>query len=69
MGVILMVHNDYYIEVMRDSDVEQYQKESFKSQMYWIFPPFMFQLAEKAECHPDWRALEEAILGSEKKIT
>ena len=34
MGLILMVYNDYYIEVMRDSNIEHYIKESFKSQMY-----------------------------------
>ena len=29
MGLILLPYNDYYIDVMRDSDVEKYNKESF----------------------------------------
>ena len=34
MGLILLPYNDYYIDVMRDSDVEHYNKESFYLQIY-----------------------------------
>ena len=34
MGLILLPYNDYYIDVMAESPVENYKKEIFKSQIY-----------------------------------
>ena len=42
MGLILWPGMDYYIEVMRDSPVDQYNKESFDSQIVRPFNSFPF---------------------------
>ena len=53
MGLILWAENDVFIEIMRDSPVDQYNKESFiikKSQNI----RFYLQLSEKSLSPDNW---------------
>ena len=55
MGLILLPRQDIFIQIMRDSPVDQYNKESFIIQKFKIqFHPFCFQLANRTVSYPDW---------------
>ena len=54
MGLI-MWPNDYFIGMMRDSPVDQYNEEGFIIQKLNIsFHPVFFQVAKKTVAYSDW---------------
>ena len=54
MGLILLPGHDYYIGVMRDSPVDEYNKESFNIQRSQYFISIFNQLAKKSVSYPDY---------------
>ena len=60
MGLILWAYSGYFRKVMRNSHVEQYNKESLSFKNHKTFF-FYFQLAEKTVSYMDWDTTDQRV--------